>query len=749
MANALKAANAGAESVPANPADKQSHISVQRYFEVSLVLMLGTSFITLAGTRKLDLTSTLVFSAALAVKLFSYVRGADYSFGPRMVTRLSLFYVFFYFLDFFIFTPGPGFLDHMLAATVHLVLFATIIKVFSARTYRDYAYLSTLSFLMMLSSAVLTVGTGYLIGFILYMLFAISTFISYEIKRSAEKARRPAEGPYSAPERNRSAIEKSLISATIGLALGIVALASLLFFVIPRYRTGYLTGVGMDRENITGFSAIVSMGDIGKILQSNAVVMRVVPESNPRDFRGVKWRGIGLTSFDGRKWFNDNTERTILSPVSYLPGFVQRFQAPKASAWRSAAPRIVRYRVLLSPITADVMFAAPVARELSGRFRFLTVDQTGSMHNPQHGYSPVGYEAVSDLSQPSVESLRRASSRLPDDIRLLYLRLPDNLDPRVASLARQITASATNNYDRARALESYLRDNFAYSLNPPSIQPDDPVGSFLFASKQGNCEYFAASMAVMARTLGIPSRLVNGFQTGAFNSLGGDYVIRARDAHSWVEIYFPDFGWITFDPTPSDPNAAKNEAWGAFGEYLDALNLFWDNWVINYDFGRQLQLARAMEQDSNTFQREFQRRSGNLKKEGIRLAFALEAWLMSHKALVLLLMLGVLGILIAEEKSYSLAELRYLWAWKFAGGARTLDPQEAVLTYRRFLKIVNKKGFRKKPSQTPREFAQSFAGSPLGSGVQEFTRLYNLLRFGQAAVAIARLRSLLEEIEKG
>lgn len=731
-----------------SPVDKQIHIGVQRYFEVSLLLMLGTSFVTLASTRKLDFVSTVVVSACLLVKLWSYVRGVDYSFGPRLITRLSVFYMFFYVLDFLIFTPGPGFIDHMLAATVHLVLFTTVIKVFSARTYRDYAYLSTLSFLMMLSSAILTVGTGYLIGFVLYMLFAISTFISYEIKRSAERARRPPEGPYPDPARNRSALEKSLTSTTLGLAGGIVVLSAVLFFVIPRYRTGYLTGIGMERENITGFSATVNMGDLGKILQSNAVVMRVVPENDPREFRGLKWRGIGLTSFDGKRWFNDNTERTVLSPIGYLPGFVQRFQAPKESEWLSPAPRVVRYRVLLSPLSTDVLFAAPAAEDLSGRFRFLTVDQTGSMHNPQHDYSPVGYEAVSDVSRPSVAALRRASPQLPESIRLLYLRLPDRFDPRVAELARSITASAGNNYDRALAIESYLRDHYTYSLNPSGIRPSDPVGSFLFDSKQGNCEFFAAAMAVMARAVGLPSRLVNGFQTGSFNRLGGDYVIRARDAHSWVEIYFTGFGWVTFDPTPADPNAARNEAWSVFGEYLDAINLFWDNWVINYDFGRQLQLARTMEQDSSRFQREFERQSGNLRKRGVRLAFAAEAWLMSHKIILFLFMLAVLGFLIAEEKSYSLAELRYLWAWKFTRGDRALDPREAVLTYQRFLRVVGKKGFRKKEFQTPLEFAESFAASPLGRGVEEFTRLYNSFRFGQAAISISRLRRLLEEMER-
>ena len=122
-----------------------------------------------------------------------------------------------------------------------------------------------------------------------------------------------------------------------------------------------------------------------------------------------------------------------------------------------------------------------------------------------------------------------------------------------ANLARTLTASATNNYDRAAAIQSYLRNNFQYTLDPPDIEPEDPVGSFLFRSKSGYCEYFAAAMAVMLRTLNVPSRLVNGFQTGSYNRIGKDFVVRARDAHSWVEVYFTGYGWIPFDPTPADP----------------------------------------------------------------------------------------------------------------------------------------------------------------------------------------------------
>ena len=336
---------------------------MQRYFEISLLLTLATGFITVAMTGKLDFVSTVVVSMALGVKLWSYSREADFSLSPRTVTRISIFYIFFYVLDFLIFSPGPGALDRMLTATVHLILFTTVIKIFSARTYRDYGYLATLSFMMMLASAILTVSTTYLVFFILYVIFAISTFISYEIKRGMESASRAPEGPFPKPRQNRTAVERALLRAAVGLAVGIFVLAVVLFFVIPRYRTGYLTALSSQAQNITGFSETVNLGDIRKILRSPMVVMRVTVEGDPRQFQGVKWRGVGLTSFDGTHWFNDNTEQ-----VPITAGLRTALRAAPPDGWQSRPGRLLRYHVLRSALSTDVLFAAPTPQEVMGRF---------------------------------------------------------------------------------------------------------------------------------------------------------------------------------------------------------------------------------------------------------------------------------------------------------------------------------------------------------------------------------------------
>jgi len=730
-----------AKESKANPEDLAmggSATSVDRFFEVSLLLLLGTSFVTLASTGTLDVVSVALVSIALAIRLWGYASGRDLRISAGMVTRLAVLYVPFFVLDFLIFSDGLTALDRMLSATVHLVLFTTVIKAFSARSHRDYVYLATLSLLMMLASAVLTVNKTFLFIFALYVLFAIATFISYEIKLSTENSRLSAPGLSAVPSRDRPALERALGKTAVGLALGIVAIASLFFFVIPRYRSGYLTGLGAREQHLTGFSESVNLGDLGRIMRSSAVVFRVLPEGNPQKYLGVKWQGISLDSFDGQHWYIDNTRQTPLLPVSF-----GRFVIPREEGADNRPEKSLRYKVLLSPVSSDVIFAAAFPRELISRMRMLTVDETGSLHNTQHVFSPTQYEVVSQAGLPPPAALRTASSNYSRGIRLLYLRLPSKLDSRIKDLAEKVTAPATNNYDRAVEIRIYLRDNFGYTLDAGNVDPSNPIGSFLFSTREGYCEYFASAMAIMLRTIGIPARLVNGFQTGSYNRLGKDFVVRARDAHSWVEVYFPDYGWIPFDPTPPDPNPVAASEWD---NYVDALSLFWSEWVINYDFSRQVQLATQVEVQSHQLQKSVHDRFEHLRIGMALLALRMKSGWAAYKFLLLLVIMGITGGLLLAAKDWDLRDFKFRWACNFLHSDRPLSLQEATLSYQRFLNILGKKGYRKLPSETPREFAQKLVRSPLADHAREFTRLYNAVRYGRERLSLALLRERLREI---
>ena len=170
------------------------------------------------------------------------------------------------------------------------------------------------------------------------------------------------------------------------------------------------------------------------------------------------------------------------------------------------------------------------------------------------------YRADSLVPMLSPEQLREARSAYPPWILERYLTLPDSVPERVISLARDLTAIAPTPYERATAIETYLRSTYPYTLNVPLPAPGtDVVDYFLFTAQRGYCDYFATSMVVLARAAGLPARLAVGYVSSDYDPLQAAYIITEADAHAWVEVYFPGYGWITFEPTSGIPALERSE----------------------------------------------------------------------------------------------------------------------------------------------------------------------------------------------
>src|SRR5579875_299340 len=187
----------------------------------------------------------------------------------------------------------------------------------------------------------------------------------------------------------------------------------------------------------------------------------------------------------------------------------------------------------------------------SGR-RLETID---SLTLADRGSSAGSYTVTVAYSVATVAQLEAAGTAYPSWVQPYRTFGPSYRPPatmqRIRDLALRVTAGQTDPYDQAQAIETYLRSNFRYTLTP--LQPPagvDPIEYFLFTSKEGYCEDFATAMGDMLRSLGIPTRLVNGYGPGTFDEQSGRYLVRESDAHTWVEVYFPTYGWIPFEPTP-------------------------------------------------------------------------------------------------------------------------------------------------------------------------------------------------------
>jgi hypothetical protein len=339
--------------------------AVQRYFEISLFLLVSTGILAVISTGKLDFFSTVVPPALLLYKGIRLWRGRGPELSQQVATWLVLAYFLFFPLDLSFFSrnfastaPNPGLYAGLLAA-VHLLLFAALVRLFSARAGRDYIFLAVLAFTAMLASAILTVDTTFLISLAIFLVVAVSTFVGFEIRRAAEGALSP---PLEWGTPTARQLQRALGVTSVAVAIGALVLGVGLFFLIPRFTAGYLSALNLQPTLMTGFSDDVSLGEIGEIKKSSAVVMRVEITGNSQPPVDLRWRGVALTNFDGRRWFTSEPDSIIVSPA---PDGVYRL--PVTPLPFPETDRM-HYVVMLEPVATDAVFLAPRATNVRGHF---------------------------------------------------------------------------------------------------------------------------------------------------------------------------------------------------------------------------------------------------------------------------------------------------------------------------------------------------------------------------------------------
>ena len=748
-----------AGQIPAEPIPV--HLSaIRRHFEISLYFLLLTGVLTLVSTGKLDLVTILVLPAAMLFKGYRWWHGKGPELSNRIATWLTIAYFIFFPFDLWIISrmlavgaQNPALYAGLLA-TVHLMLFATVVRLYSATTTRDYLFLTMMGFTAMLAAAILTVDTVFLAFFFIFLGLAVSTFVALEMWRSAQgTVTRPMETGSSAATQLHNAL--GITSA--GIALGSLAVGTIIFLILPRFSGGYMSGLNMQSTMISGFSDDVELGEIGEIKRNTMVVMRVTVDGGLNAAHGVRWRGVALTKFDGKRWYNEPHEPTTLTSPG--EGGWYRLNPEEPNAPKTGIP--IHYTVLLEPIGSTALFFANEAQNVRGHFTedtgraqlsqrrtYLLEDFTGSIFNPYHSYSRLEYEANSVIPMPPLAAIRQAGTDYPASIRETYLQLPA-LDHRIPELAKQITARDNTPYDRARSVESYLHSHYGYTLDLSGPPQTDPLAYFLFTKRAGHCEYFAAAMTVMLRTLGFPARYINGFQTGEYNDIAGDLVVRASDAHSWVEAYFPGFGWLTFDPTPPSNDDKAQGVLSQISHYWDWFELQWSEWVINYDFVHQITVAQNLGRFSRDWAERIRGEFTSLRR---RATDRLIGWQVrisrspSGQTGFFLVFGGfVAAVLILRPEVRR--RLSLLWRTRVLP-AREMTPHLATLQYLEMLRVLAGGGIRKTDAQTPMEFASSLPDGSLAAPVFELTSIYQAARYGGKPADPQRASSLIHRIHE-
>ncbi len=279
----------------------------------------------------------------------------------------------------------------------------------------------------------------------------------------------------------------------------------------------------------------VTFGDSIRLGQSPNLGDRVVMTVDAAT--GHFWRAIAYDFYTGTSWRVTETDKLdkISAPVLGREKFEATFdmEAPHQNLLFGAN----------EPVRANIPFQFQTGADHS----YSTSMRAVRISQASDAYTVTSYVSVADKA-----ALRRASTTYPDYIRQKYLQLPSTLPQRVRDLAHKAAGDQPDPYDKAEAVESFLRTSYRYAPAVRAPPPGrDPVDYFLFDLKEDFCEYFASAMVVMLRELGVPARVVEGYTTGTLDPNTGKFVVKELDAHAWVEVYFPLYGWVEFEPTPS------------------------------------------------------------------------------------------------------------------------------------------------------------------------------------------------------
>ena len=703
----------------------RSAAAVEKFFQLSLLGLVASGFLAVAGSGYLDLATISLTTAGLLLRAALAIGLLRFEISDRAVTILTIAYIGFYPLDYQFFSAD------FLTATAHLLFFLAVIKILTAKTNRDYLYTAVIALLELLAAALLSIQLNFFLFLGCFLLCAIATLTSGEIRRAIEAVDRRAGQIARTPSRR---IGPRLAGLTTLVTLGVLALTSGLFFLLPRTANAALRQLASKGYYLPGFSGQVTLGQIGEIKMRSTAVMHVRVYNNGGRLN-AKWRGAALSDFDGRKWFNNDAD-----PGQRLPVGRDGRVILADDAQRRRRGKRVAYRVDLHGIDTSLLFfaGAPEVLNLTATSIIRTQHDNYRLSlSPSDGVRYDVYSFIEEETPP--ESL--GSEAIQARIRARYLQLPP-LDSRIPALAASMTDGQLLAFDRAKAMERHLQRDYGYTLELPKTPVPDPLAYFLFSRRKGHCEYFASAMAVMLRSIGIPARMVTGFQSGTLNPITELYVIRASDAHTWVEAYLPGRGWTTFDPTPFDPNASAHSFWTSLAMYADAADTFWQEWVVSYDLGRQLALADKIEQSSSKFKIDWFTWSG---ESASRWQMRTRAWMQQHLAETLAAFALVLGAILLGPRAWRSLRLNQRVRRAKMGRASIAD---ATLLYSRFLELLQARGYSKPPWFTPTELVRSVRNPQIAAISLQFVDAYQELRFGGKATAAPRLLFLLEELKR-
>lgn len=445
------------------------------------------------------------------------------------VWTLNIISVVLIIIPFLISSPE----DILLPSIESLTLILSL-RFLSKKSSREYFQIYLLSLLLLGSSSLFNFSWIFLLRLLLMLIFTIFailllTYIK-EIKEESINFERLL----------------NLMKFAIFISIAAIPLSAFFFIILPRTPVP-LMDVGFTKTK-TGFSSTVNLGSIRDIEEDRTIVMRIKMDKLPE--KELYWRVITFDTFNGRVW-----QKKVSG-------------ADKSNIYGEK----INYTVILEPLTEN--YLPTLDYPLNVSLKNILYEYPGIYRMGFPLEKNIKYSATSFINYQLYEN----------EPSLIYITVPSNISKKIEMLTKEITFQASNKREIIDRILKFL-SNYEYSLRDLPTG-ENSIEDFLFKQKRGNCEYFATAMALMLRIKGIPSRVVGGFKGGTYNSFGGYYIVRASDAHLWVEAWI-DGEWLRFDPS----GRISRDIEPVIFHLIDYL---WNSVVLDYDIKSQFKLAKSI-----------------------------------------------------------------------------------------------------------------------------------------------------------
>lgn len=724
------------------------HKRTHRVLVLSNAVMMFAAYLALVTTDAYSAATLLIpaaiFAAAPAL-IWLDARVPAYRLATTFVTMCVAFFLFGMWLIR---------AAELLHIVTWLVMYIQFYLMCHRKSVRHYYYLFLMSFFILISACAQEPEPAVAFGFTLFVLSAVWALFTLHVyaealqnkDRSAPDIVDTGISGSIVPQRGLVVFDRNLYASIGVLSFASILLTTLLFIATPRMEAG-IFGANNNVESTTDVVSEIDLTIGGHVTPDATLVMRVQFPDEPNGTYGEElfWRSTSLELYRNARWerasaMRDHNYEDQTAFYGFTGGgrIVRRNPVPRA--------RRVHQEIYLDDASLDGLPALSFVQSMTTSAGALTwderMDTTVTVSNLKQ--SSLSYEAWSEVGELDEDALRAAPGSYRRVMGQAYRVLTNHdLEPRTVALARTITKDADNAYDRAVAVRNhFLSGGYLYSLSLPPGSEFNPVDTFIHESKSGHCELYASAMALMVRSLGIPARLVTGYAGGEWNASDQAYLVRKSMAHAWVEVYFINHGWVTFDPSPP-ASVPELGAWDQFsrtmGRYALNAKMLWYSEVIGFEGGIQWEELRDAFRNSAKLDFSFLHREARneLSVSGFVVPLVI----------IWLAIAGALG-----WAAFTLVAYLRRRAARRQGGAMTSHQVRAQRVYGRLKRRLSKLGADCHGKTSGEVLELVSAGAAIDSGpVSNVIEVYNRARFGGYPLTrdeYQRLTSIVRRIRR-